>query len=396
MTIWRRGREERAQSIGTSGPWLPIAAAGYQYIDGGIPDVAMQSVAIGTVTDLIASLSSELPIKVYRGQGENRVELPVPARLADPSGDGYGREDWAYQYVMSMLTRGNTFLRVIGSQVGYLTQAEILNADTVSGTMNNGMPVWTVNGVADGSQIIHLRAYPTAGQVKGLSPIAYKASQIGISLSATQFGRQWFTDGGQPAGILSNENEIDPDVAKVAKQRFLNAIRGKREPVVMGNGWTWSNVQVTPEESQFLQTMEWSEAQCARIYGPGFAELLGYGTSGGLTYSNITDRDLHVLKYGLDRWLKSLERVLSRFLPAPQYVEINRDALLATTTMQRYLAHASAIGAGWKTPNEVRRLERLDDHEGGDDLKPIGGGSAVSADPAQNQNDNPSQGGGPL
>jgi hypothetical protein len=38
-------------------------------------------------------------------------------------------------------------------------------------------------------------------------------------------------------------------------------------------------------------------------------------------------------------------------------VKFNRDALLETSTMQRYLAHASALGSNWETINEVRALE---------------------------------------
>src|SRR5690606_41896376 len=97
------------------------------------------------------------------------------------------------------------------------------------------------------------------------------------------------------------------------------------------------------------------------------AEVLGNAVKGSsLTYSHLEDRDLHLLKYSLNKWIKRLGRLLSEFLPRPQYVVIDRDALLETSTMQRYAAHASALSQKWKTINEVRQLEHLDPVPWGD------------------------------
>src|SRR5690606_40207519 len=93
--------------------------------------------------------------------------------------------------------------------------------------------------------------------------------------------------------------------------------------------------------------------------GPGIAEILGYESGGSLTYANVVDRDLHLLKYALNKWLLRLERLLSQFLPRPQYVKFNRDALLQTNTLQRYQAHAIALDKRFVTVNEVRNQEDL-------------------------------------
>ena len=56
---------------------------------------------------------------------------------------------------------------------------------------------------------------------------------------------------------------------------------------------------------------------------------------------------------------RRVEQGLTELLPRPQYVQATRDALLRMTTIDRYAAHASAIGAGWKTVDEVRAIEDL-------------------------------------
>jgi HK97 family phage portal protein len=360
MSLWRRRPTRSAYGwMGLSSPWVSIAQSGYADIDATRLDVSLQSVAVRTAVDLIASLGSELPVDVFSGKGRDKRQRPMPAWLEDPGGDGYGLADWSYRVLMSWLLRGNLYGETLDvGPGGFLRQVEIFHPDCVSGWMEDGAPVWTVNGRRVERNFVHRRAFPIPGQIQGISPVAYHASTIGVSLAATQFGRQWFGDGGHPTGILRNTEvplEAEGNV-KTAKRRFLAALRGIREPLVLGKGWEYQQIQVAPEDSQFLETMGYTEAQCARIFGPGIAEVLGYAVKGSsLTYSNLADRDLQLLKYAVGKWLRRLERLLSQFLPKPQYVLLNRDALLETTTMQRYQAHAVALGGGaWKSVNEVR------------------------------------------
>lgn len=381
MSVWRRPVRSTQMMGGV--PWIPVSRSGYADIDGSRVDTALQSVAVGAAVDLIASLASELPVTAYRGTGPDRVKLRLPPYLEDPAGDGTGRQDWCYQVLVSWLLRGNVYGAVLERAPGrgHLTQVDLFHPDMVSGYLSEGRPVWQVAGQqVDQATFLHRRVNPVPGQVLGLSPIAYRASTIGVSLASTQFGADWFRDGAHPTGILGNsEVELDAGVAKAAKARFLAALRGTREPLVLGKGWSWSQIQINPEESQFLETMGWSESQCARIFGPGIAEILGYAVKGAsMTYSNLADRDLHLLKYTLDKWLRRLERLLSEFLPRPQYVVIDRDALLETSTIQRYAAHASALSQQWKTINEVRQLEHLDPVPWGD--VPAGVTGAAPAD----------------
>jgi phage portal protein BeeE len=78
-----------------------------------------------------------------------------------------------------------------------------------------------------------------------------------------------------------------------------------------------------------------------------------------MTYANVEQRSVHLLVYTLDPWLVRIERMFTSMLPRPQYVAFNRDALLRTTTFERYRTHALALANAWKTVNEVRNLEDL-------------------------------------
>ena len=361
------GGVERRMTLAELG--LATAAATFSSIDSSNPAVASQSVAIGATVDLICSLGSELPFGVYRGEGKERVSVKTPPHLLDVAGDGRGTEDFIYQVLRSWLMRGNLYGDVLQRHPrnDYVMQVAPYFPDDVRVTERDGRIVWTVKGkeITDLSRFMHRRVAPWPGHLLGPSPIASHAATIGVSLAATRFGGQWFTDGAHPTALLTTSADLTEEKALTAKDRFLAVFRGRREPLVLGNGWDYKPLQMNPEESQFLETQGYSEAQCARIFGPGFAEILGYESGGNLTYANIESRATHLLVFGMNRWLRRIDRLLTEFLPKPQYVRINRSAMLESTTLSRYQAHALALQ--WKTINEVRNDEDMPPVEWGDD-----------------------------
>jgi HK97 family phage portal protein len=150
----------------------------------------------------------------------------------------------------------------------------------------------------------------------------------------------------------------------------MAAIHGRREPAVLGGGWKYQQIQISPNESQFLETNNYTAAECCRIFGPGFAEIFGYETGGSLTYSNIEQRSLDLLTYAVNPWLVRIERSLSALLPAPAQVKFNRAALVRTDLLTRYKAHVLALQNQFKTVDEVRDDE---------DMAPVPWGSTPTA-----------------
>jgi len=97
------------------------------------------------------------------------------------------------------------------------------------------------------------------------------------------------------------------------------------------------------------------------MFGPGYAEVLGYDSGGSMTYSNIVDRRQDLLVLSLNRWVRRYDRILTSLLPPnSQRARADRDALLEATTKERYETHALALNAKWKTVNEVRNDEDME------------------------------------
>lgn len=364
MSIWRLGlsKSKPTEQRAAWQPTFPFSygsiGTNYQDIDPTQGETSLQSVAFHSGCDLIASIVSELPLGVYSGERGARRQRTVPGYLEDPAGDGHGREDWIYQWLMSWFLRGNSFGNILDQgPTGMIRQVDIFHPDTVSVTQVDGGVTWRVSGEEIPiRRMYHKRVNPVPGTLMGLSSVQAHADTLGLSLATTRFGRSWFQDGGNPKGLLVNDLADLSGEGKIqqVKDAFMAALYGAREPVVMGRGWKYQQVQISPEESQFLGTQGWSEAQAARILGPGVAEVLGYDSGGSMTYANVIDRDVALLKYSVGRWVRRIDRLFSGWLPKPQYVILDRDAFLETSAMQRWQVNKAKLATGAYTINEIR------------------------------------------
>lgn len=361
------GRTERSLANPFGYPDIPpnsaVGSAVGTRVDVSTPEAALRKVAVWSSMNLIAGLGSELPVDGFTGTGQDKRQITLPRFFEDPDGSGQGFEDWAYQLLYSWLGRGNAY--------GYIAEwdanrrpsmIQLQHPDRVSSRRDSAGNVhWTFNGrTVDAERVWHRRVFPIPGHRLGLSPIAVHALTIGQGIAASQFGLSTFLDGAHPSAILQQEDAstVDQTKAQVVKARFREALAGRREPVVLGKGWKYIPIQLTPEESQFLDTQKYTASECARIFGPGVAEVLGYESGGSMTYQNVEQRSIDLLKFTLNRWFGRLEKVLSRdVLPAPRYIKLNRGALLQTDLITRYKAHEIALRNKFEVVNEVRELE---------------------------------------
>lgn len=354
--------EKRYNGFTANFPSPPIPTNGSTSIYGRA-EASLQSVAAWSAVALFASLASELPIDVFSGVGDDKRIRATPSYLEDIAGDGYGTPDWIYMSMVSYMLRGNVYGKTVArdSRGGFPTQVPLYHPDDVRGWRDpdSGKAQWRAGGVdVPAADMWHRRAYAVPGCMLGLSPIGYHAATISIGLEAQKFGYDFFKGGANPTGLLTNtEVDLKPDQAQTAKDRFMAALNGNREPVVLGKGWDWKQITIAPDESQFLETQKFSAGDTARIFGPGVAEILGYPTGDPLTYATVEGRLLHLLTLALDPWFVRLERNLSSFLPRPQFVKLNRAALLRTDLLTRYRAYNMGIAGHFLAPSEARDSE---------------------------------------
>lgn len=332
---------------------------------------ALRHSAVWSCVDLLSDLVSTTPLDEYRkGPSGERIALAPSRLLVDPAGDDTGVEVWLKQLMVSELLRGNNygFVLQVGGD-GWPTQIESLHPDRVTWKRERNMG--PVVSLLDGEPVErwprgplwHLPAYVFPGSPIGLSPIRYAAETIGVGLAAQRFGAQWFGDGAHPTSVYESDQPVDETQATVIKERIKAAVNSEsREPLVLGAGGKLNSVQVSPEESQFLETIKANADQVASFF---FRRPPGEG--GQVTYANVEARSLDLLTYTLNGWLVRVERALTRLIPRPRYVKFNADALVRVDLNTRVKTHGDAIRSGWRSVNDVRGIEDLPPIPDGDE-----------------------------
>jgi HK97 family phage portal protein len=334
------------------------------------PTTALQHSAVWACVNLIAGSISTLPLYAYR-RGERDPLPDLPPILRQPSAT-MNLPDWLYAALQSLLLRGNCYGQIVDrAGAGLLpAQVELLAPDRVAVNVPNGSIEYRVDGQeVDPASIWHVKAYTSAGNVVGLSPITHARQAIGLGLGAEKFGAQFFGESAIPSGLLTTDQRINTQHASDLKERWKASHGGRRDIAVLGDGARFQAISVNPEESQFLESTRANVATVARYFGVQ-PELIGGESGGSLTYANVEQRALDFLQFGLAPWLVRMETAISALLSSTTTVKFNAGALVRTDLLTRYQAHESAIRAGWKLRSEVRELEDLPPVAGIDDDPP--------------------------
>lgn len=351
---WMAGVSKRAI---TSLPWMGSGTTS----SSATAARALQLIPLFACVRILADSIASLPVQTYRKNGASREMLTfVPSLLFQPAARD-NLFEWLHKLVVSLCLRGNAYgLVTAWDDFGFPTSIEWLNPDDVwVDESRPTMPVFYWKGVeVPREQIVHIPWVVMPGKVVGLSPVSYFAQTIGVGLSATEYGLSWFDNGGTPPSVLKNSAKtITPDESAEISDRLSARVRA-RKPLVLGSDWDFEALKVSPEESQFIQTMRLNASQIAAIYGVP-PEMVGGDSGGSMTYANVEQNAINFVGFTLRPWLTRLEAKLSALMPGKEFVRFNVDALIRVDLRTRYEAHRIALQDGWRNRDEVRALEDL-------------------------------------
>ena len=342
-------------------PPFPGADSSGQVSVGSQPDLAMTVSTVWACVSLLAGAISSLPLETFQRDPGNPT---VPKRVAvDPPivsapDSAITQSAWLHQVVVSLMLRGNAIGRITARDAQLLpTNIVLMNPDLIGITVDKTTgalvyKVLTTQQVIPLEDVWHLAGMTMPGSRVGLSPISYAAATLGLDLAARSFASGFLGGGGIPKAVIESDQQIDQEEARTLKDRIMASLRG-REPIVLGLGTKYTQVQVSPEESQFLLTQQHNVGQIARFFCVP-AEMVGGQSGGSMTYSNREQRSLDFLVYSLSPWLKRIEDALAPLLPGQQFVKFNVSALLRTDVETQTKVFLQLMAGHALTPTEVR------------------------------------------
>jgi HK97 family phage portal protein len=187
----------------------------------------------------------------------------------------------------------------------------------------------------------------------------------GLWLGMEAHGSRFFSKGATPSLVV----ETEKSVGATARQKWTEALNaafagltGKHGTLVLDEGAKAKVLGNTAKDAQLLEEREFQVREFARWLRLPHHML---STEEEPTHNSGEMFDQHLVKYTFApwamRWKQSAQRDLIT-LPG-YYAEFVFDALLMSTTLERYQAHAAALadnnGPAWKAVNEIRRSENL-------------------------------------
>ena len=211
--------------------------------------------------------------------------------------------------------------------------------------------------------MIHVKTASFNG-ITGISPINLAAQSLGFSLALQKTGNQYYQDGMTNKVVLSH-----PGVLGTAGQDNLKKSFDKKmkdgSTMVLEEGLKPYLLSITPEQSQFLQSRQFSVTEVARWFNlPEF--MLANSDP---TYSNVGSFSLHFVTHNVRPRVRMYEQEFNWKLLTNYkdfYTEFNLNALLRSDIKARFDSYAIGIQNRILSPNEVRQIEGWNSYEGGD------------------------------
>lgn len=323
---------------------------------------AMRASVVYRCVTLVAGTISTFPIHAKRG----RLTLDPDPQIVHRPSPTVRRSVWVEQAVASMLLRGGAYGLVDDASMartGWPGQVDLIHPDRVDWTARDG---WMLDGKPiDEYPVGPLWQVPLhviAGSPKGLNPLEYARKTVYAKLVAQEFGASFFSGGGHPTGIVAPETDPGETNAKLMKQKFIDAASG-RGPVVLPQTIKYTQLQINPDDSQFIEAMRFSDEELARFFGvsAAMADIVVSGTS--LIYSNITDRREDFKQFTLLLPMYRLEEAMTELLPDRVDVKFNPAGLLRGSIAERYATYKTAAeinnltGETFMDVDEMRELE---------------------------------------
>lgn len=372
-----------------------LRSEGGEYGGNPSPDAAMRVAAVYACVRLLSTSQAMLPLQLVRSDGDrNTIDTghAVHKVLRRPN-----RWQTAFEFESMMAAhkhlRGNAYALMSrrGKDVVELIPLHPEYVRVIQDS-NLGMQYeYTLPGkgkrVFRQEDIHHRRGLTTDG-LTGMSPLSAARKAIDLAIQTESHGRKMFANAAKPSGVLKSPKPLTLEAAARLRESFDSVYAGEENAhrtIVLEDGLDWSQVSMTAEDSQFIESRKFQRNEIAMFYGvpPHMIGDIDRGTSWG---SGIEQQGLGFLIHTLNPHLVNDQQALARDLlrEADQAnYSVNHDTSILTRAqfMTRQQGLEIQLRNGVINPNEWRKIEGLNprqDSEGDDYVTAATGGGAGS------------------
>lgn len=387
-TFWQRIKnaspENPSTTLANPATWLVESFGGAT--DAGVSvtsQTAMRASAVYACVTLIAKTIASLPLKVYRrkpnGDAVEVAETVPYYLLHDEPNPAMTSCVWREYLTANILLGGNAYAVIGRDQANRVVDLFPIPWHAVTpARQKSGRNTYMVDlgdgtkEVFDQSDMLHIPGLGFDG-LKGMSVISYGARQaVGLALATEAHGSRLFSNGARLGVVLKHPKSLSKDAQTRLGQQFdqqHSGLPNAFKTLVLEEGLDVSNVTMTSEDAQFLDTRRFQVEDVARFFGVP-PHMIGHTDKQTSWGTGVEQNTLGFLIFTIIPWLTRFEQEFNRklFPRSPFYAQFKHQGLMRGDSKARADYYASGHQNGWLTTNEIRKSEDLPPVPGGDTL----------------------------
>ena len=320
-------------------------------------------------TDIIASTIASMGLQLYEkiDSGKQKLDNELNSIVKFRPNKNMSGFELIKNLMRDLLIYGNAFA-LIQTKKGNVVSIEYLDASITQTDRIYGKDKYIITSTlydkqikVSSEEVIWLKDFDKFSTVKPF---------VEAKIACTELVSNYFTSGGTDVkGIISVAGDISPEAKNILKKAFKDTIEGDGI-AVLESGLSYSNIaqSSTFREQQIVELKESLDNEIYKAFGVPKGLVLGDGTESSYASLQVINESFirSLLKY-----ITLIETELNYKLifekeRGKQYFKMNYDKFLRLNSKDRAEFYKVLNSLGTLSINEIRRLEDLNDIEGGD------------------------------
>ena len=282
-------------------------------------------------------------------------------------------------YMVSKLTRGNTYVLKLRNAYGKIEQLIVLNADNITPLISDAGEVFYRIGidklaqqqesiVLPASEIIHDRWNCLYHPLVGISPIAACGLAAGQGVAIQKYGAKFFNNNGRPSGILTMPGKISESDAKTIKEAWESNYSGENvgKTAVLGGDVKYIAMAMPAADAQMLEQHKWSAEICCSVFSVPPWKIAISGIPQG---QKAEDMERIYLNGCLQSLIEAIENCFDAAFDLKKIgyeVFLDLETLLRMDSISQMNFYSLGVQRGIISPNEARARFNYKPTAGGD------------------------------
>lgn len=278
--------------------------------------------------------------------------------------------------LMVAMPFGNSYAEIVRDGAGRVAQLWFMEPDRTQPRrdVETSELVYDYRQPIDGTlltlpqrDVFHLRG-PGLHGLMGDNIVARAAKSLAVAAAQERHSASFFGQGANPGGVLQSPKTMAKEQYDRLKEDWAEKKKGPEnahKPMILEDGWTWTQNTVDPQKSQLVEGKQFSVEEICRWFGvpPHKVQHLLRAT-----FSNIEHQSIEFVRDALTPWCRRLEQEADYKLvgqkpnvPNQRCTEIDTGPLTEGDSKSRAETCGLLRQNGIITANEARRKERMND-----------------------------------